>query len=80
MALTPERVATIRTTKRPDSYYAALWKISRAAVRMARIGRTFKDHPVPPQTEIRKAGRGSLAQSEPSSPGFGLWASEKSPR
>lgn len=54
--LNSERITLIRTAGKTDTYWSRLWRIPRAQIRLARIGETFADHPVPPDTRPRNSG------------------------
>jgi hypothetical protein len=56
--LTAPRVHIIRLSGKPDSYWGRLWRVTTQAVRSARIGKTWRDHPTPPDTRPR-AHRGN---------------------
>lgn len=56
-SLTPERVRLIRTSGKPDSYFAALWLLTIGTIRDARTGRTWAHHGTPPDTTPRGPGR-----------------------
>lgn len=58
--LTYEIVGLIRRSDLPDSHFAKLYSVCRQAIRYARIGRTYRKHPVPPQTEARPPGPKAL--------------------
>ncbi len=58
--LTDENVGLIRTSNLPDSHFAKLYNVDRRTIRLARIGRTYKNHPVPPQTQTRPRGPAPL--------------------
>jgi hypothetical protein len=60
------RVAQIRTGGKPDRYWADLWRIDRKTIYRARVGQTFKDHPVPPD-EPTPAHRGNWDAPIPTS-------------
>jgi hypothetical protein len=53
MSLNPRRVELIRTSGLPDTRWARLWRLHVRTIRDARVGRTFKDHPTPPDTRSR---------------------------
>lgn len=55
--LTPEQVATVRRSSESDGHFARLWGVAVLTIRACRIGRTHKQHPVPPQTVKRSPGR-----------------------
>lgn len=55
--LTFERVHLIRTSGKSDRYYAGIWRMTSGAIRDARVGRTWPDHPTPPDTKPRGPGR-----------------------
>lgn len=51
--LTDEAVHRVRTAGMTDAYFARLYHVSTQAVRLARIGETFKEHPTPPDLRER---------------------------
>jgi hypothetical protein len=51
--LTFSRVTTIRTIPELDTVYARRWRVSVSAVREARIGKSWREHPTPPLTAPR---------------------------
>jgi hypothetical protein len=58
MSLTFQRVHIIRTVPEPDPVYARRWRVGVNAIRDARRGKTWADHPTPPDTKPR-AKRGN---------------------
>lgn len=58
MSLTLQRVHLIRTVPEPDIVYAARWRMTVGSIRHARLGKTWADHPTPPDTKPR-AKRGN---------------------
>jgi hypothetical protein len=58
MRLNAKRVELIRTSGKPDAYWARIWRVQAATIREARTGKTWRDHPAPPDTAPR-AHRGS---------------------
>lgn len=52
-----DRVHILRTSGKSDRYYANLWRMTDGAIRDARVGRTWPDHPTPPDTKPRGPGR-----------------------
>lgn len=61
--LDPERVHLIRTSGKPDRYYATLWCMTDQAIRKARTGITWENHPTPPDTapRVKRGSWGELA-------------------
>jgi hypothetical protein len=60
--LTPARVHALRTGPYTDGHNARLYRMSRSAIRLARIGTTHPDHETPPDRRPRMPGRrGPLA-------------------
>jgi len=58
--LTPERVHLIRTAGKTDSYWSRQWGVDVRTIHAARTGRTWRDHPTPPDTRPRSnRGRGA---------------------
>lgn len=51
--LTPETVHAIRTSGLTDPHWARVLGVSCNAVRLARVGRTWKSHPTPPDIAAR---------------------------
>lgn len=47
MKLTHDRVHIIRTAGKSDRHFERLWRIGAQAIRDARVGNTWKDHPTP---------------------------------
>lgn len=64
MTLTPERVHILRTAGLSDLHFERLWRISARALRAARTGKTWRDHPTPPDKKPRKLGRPSQRGEE----------------
>lgn len=58
MRLTFRRVRAIRTSGEPDVVYARRWRMTVGAIRDARVGKTWADHPTPPDRKPR-AHRGN---------------------
>jgi hypothetical protein len=56
--LTFQRVHIIRSVPLPDPVYARRWRVSVKTIRHARTGKTWADHPTPPDTKPR-AKRGN---------------------
>lgn len=54
--LDQDKVTEIRLSDKTDHHFAGKWGLSYQCVRYARIGKTYKDHPVPPQTTRRRPG------------------------
>lgn len=53
MALNAKRVELIRTSGKPDTYWARIWRVHVQTIRDARKGITWRDHPTPPDTKPR---------------------------
>lgn len=53
MSLTFQRVRLIRTVLEPDIVYAQRWRMTVGAIRDARVGKTWADHPTPPDKKPR---------------------------
>jgi hypothetical protein len=51
--LTFHRIVIIRTSGISDAVLARRWRVSVATIRNARIGLTWRDHPVPPDKAPR---------------------------
>jgi hypothetical protein len=58
VALTFQRVHIIRTVPELDTVYARRWRVSVSAVREARIGKSWREHPTPVDNKPR-AHRGN---------------------
>lgn len=55
--LTPDRIHLIRTAGKSDHYWARLWRMTPSAIRQARTGGTWPNHPTPPDRRPRLPGR-----------------------
>jgi hypothetical protein len=51
--LTDEQVRHIRTAGLPDSQLATKYRRTIGTIRDARVGKTYRDHPTPPDTKPR---------------------------
>jgi hypothetical protein len=62
LSLTFKRVHEIRTVALPDPVYARRWRLDVQTVRNARTGKTWPEHPTPPDTapRARKGNWGDL--------------------
>lgn len=52
-----DRVHAIRTSGKTDRHYARLWRMTDGSIRDARTGRTWAQHPTPPDLKPRGPGR-----------------------
>lgn len=55
--LTARRVRLLRTLGMSDAFWSRVWRVSKSAVRMARIGTTWPHHEAPPDRRPRMPGR-----------------------
>jgi hypothetical protein len=51
--LTAEQVHAIRTEGRTDIYFATKYRTTVGTIRYARIGKSWANHPTPPDTKPR---------------------------
>lgn len=53
MSLNEQRVHLIRTSGKPDTYWARIWRVTTRTINEARRGLTWAQHPTPPDTKPR---------------------------
>jgi hypothetical protein len=58
-SLTDDDIHRIRTEGRPDTYWALKLNVSQPIVQKARVGKTYKNHPTPPDRRPRASGTAS---------------------
>jgi hypothetical protein len=51
--LTAHRVHLVRTLGMPDAWWGRYWRLTTGSVRDARVGKTWRKHPTPPDTAPR---------------------------
>lgn len=67
--LNAHRVHLLRTMGWTDAYAARIWRMHKSAIRKARTGVTWRDHPTPPDLTPRTSGgRSAGAEAVPADP------------